>query len=104
MNLYNIVLLKYTKPILCVVNVSVVSIVFRYVPPKASADVESWLCEDKPMIEAELNKQNNLLALLHRKVRLFLLGLAKPRETLSRSCSKLSERMYSKSYEWYRSR
>ncbi|VDL85739.1 unnamed protein product [Nippostrongylus brasiliensis] len=40
----------------------------KYVPPKAPAEVEEWLCEDKPMIEAELNKQNNLLALLHRQI------------------------------------
>ncbi|WKX92600.1 hypothetical protein Q1695_010546 [Nippostrongylus brasiliensis] len=43
-------------------------LVERYVPPKAPAEVEEWLCEDKPMIEAELNKQNNLLALLHRQI------------------------------------
>ncbi|EYC24706.1 hypothetical protein Y032_0013g2064 [Ancylostoma ceylanicum] len=39
----------------------------RYVPPKAASDVEGWLCEDKPMIEEELNKQNNLLTYLHRQ-------------------------------------
>ncbi|VDO25478.1 unnamed protein product [Haemonchus placei] len=38
-----------------------------YVPPRSPAEVEGWLCEDKPMIEEELNKQNNLLALLHRQ-------------------------------------
>ncbi|KAK5967468.1 hypothetical protein GCK32_006100 [Trichostrongylus colubriformis] len=38
-----------------------------YVPPKSPTEVEAWLCEDKPMIEEELNKQNNLLAQLHRK-------------------------------------
>ncbi|KAE9421302.1 hypothetical protein Angca_006519, partial [Angiostrongylus cantonensis] len=41
--------------------------VFRYVPPRAAADVEGWLCEDKPMIEEELKKQNYLLAHLHRQ-------------------------------------
>ncbi|KAK6726738.1 hypothetical protein RB195_004825 [Necator americanus] len=45
----------------------VASVPIGYVPPKAAADVEEWLCEDKPMIEEELNKQNNLLMYLHRQ-------------------------------------
>uniref|UniRef100_A0A0K0CY41 Dynein heavy chain 7, axonemal n=1 Tax=Angiostrongylus cantonensis TaxID=6313 RepID=A0A0K0CY41_ANGCA len=42
-------------------------VIHKYVPPRAAADVEGWLCEDKPMIEEELKKQNYLLAHLHRQ-------------------------------------
>ncbi|CAI4224262.1 unnamed protein product [Auanema sp. JU1783] len=38
-----------------------------YVPPKSCREVEEWQCEDKPLIEDELNKQNNLLNYLHNK-------------------------------------
>uniref|UniRef100_A0A1I7WS35 HAUS augmin-like complex subunit 4 n=1 Tax=Heterorhabditis bacteriophora TaxID=37862 RepID=A0A1I7WS35_HETBA len=39
-----------------------------YIPPKPSHEVEEWLCEDKPLMEEELRKQNYLLANLHQQI------------------------------------
>lgn len=40
----------------------------QYIPPKSCASIESWKCEDKPLIEQELLKQNNLLHHLHTRI------------------------------------
>ena len=48
---------------------------FSYTPPRNCATIEQWKCEDKPLIEQELKKQNNLLNHLHQQVRLSNSGI-----------------------------
>ena len=48
---------------------------FRYTPPRSCAIIEEWKCEDKPLIEQELMKQNNLLNYLHQQVAIFKFGM-----------------------------
>lgn len=42
----------------------------RYVRPKPASQIEDWKCDDGPMIEEELKKQQALLNVLHQQVSL----------------------------------
>ncbi|CAD6190842.1 unnamed protein product [Caenorhabditis auriculariae] len=39
-----------------------------YIPPRAAAEVETWVCEDLKEVRGELRKQNCLLDVLHNKI------------------------------------